>query len=70
MVLSYSPFTAGNQDRPRLVGLEELTKLAATYFSDVEVIEADGHIHRRLHSTSKNISRLTNSEVFVVCRNR
>jgi adenine-specific DNA methylase len=67
LVLSYSPFNPGNNDRPRLLTLEGITELGRQFYPRVTVVDAAPHSHRKLHSTNKNQDAISNAETFVVC---
>ena len=70
LILSYSPYESRNGDRPRLMTLDSVRKLASSYFRVVEVVQAEKHSHRRLHSTKKSIHTVDRAECFVLCSPR
>jgi adenine-specific DNA methylase len=68
LVLSYSPFDKKNKDHPRVVTIEQLLKLASTYYSDVSTIDIDGITHSKLNNKEKNLKRKMGGEVLIVCK--
>ena len=67
VILSYSPFDDENDERPRLMTTEGLLEVAKKYYQKVSVVEAKGHVHRKLHSTNKNSKEIESGEIFIVC---
>jgi len=67
LIISYSPYDGTNDERPRLLKTQEIKKIAHKYYKHIEIIPADGHVHRKLHSTNKNATGIENSEVFIIC---
>ncbi len=67
LVLSYSPYSDRDGNRPRLLTLSELKKVAQSHFGSVEIKNAAPHAHRRLNAASNNVEPLENSEVFIIC---
>lgn len=67
LIISYSPYDHANDERPRLLKTQEIKEIAHKYYKSIDIIPADGHIHRKLHSTNKNTTGIENSEVFIIC---
>lgn len=67
IVLSYSPFDNENDERPRLMTTEGLLETAKKYYHKVSFVKANGHVHRKLHSTNKNSKEIESGEIFIVC---
>jgi adenine-specific DNA-methyltransferase len=67
LVLSYSPYSNDNNDRPRVLTLENLCSLARKYFEKVAVVSGGHHAHRKLHSTTSSIQPRSHDEVFLTC---
>jgi adenine-specific DNA methylase len=68
LLLSYSPFEEGSEDRPRLITLERLEELARKYFDSVEFIAVKQHKHRKLNKTALNTESNANGEIFILCK--
>ncbi len=68
LILSYSPDRGDGSQRPRLVDLEALTKMAKGWFSRVEVVELTDHAHRKLYAAPNNRESLGDAEVLLRCR--
>ena len=67
LIISYSPYDHANDERPRLLKTQEIKEIAHKYYKSINIIPADGHIHRKLHSTNKNTTGIENCEVFIIC---
>lgn len=67
LVLSYSPYSDDDGNRPRLLSLFELKKIAQTHFTSVKIHNATPHTHRRLNAAANNVKPLEKSEAFIIC---
>lgn len=67
LVLSYSPYQASAGNRPRLLTIEQLLKVAKQHFSEVEIVPVDGISHNKLNLTERNVSVQCPAEVLITC---
>ena len=68
LVLSYSPYLAGERNRPRLLTVDQLLSIAKQYFSEVELIPVDGMSHNKLNITERNVNVQCHAEVLIICQ--
>jgi hypothetical protein len=67
LLLSYSPFEDGG--RPRLMTVDDIEALAATYFGEVERRSAGGHLaHSKLNAERLNSGIPDEAEILLLCR--
>jgi hypothetical protein len=69
LLLSYSPFSTDVKSRPRVIGMDDLLKLARQSYRNVEVVPVTGFVHSKLNSSELNFSTSEKAELFIVCRN-
>lgn len=68
LVLSYSPYSAANGNRPRLMTVTDLSALAGQHFNHVEIRALAGTSHSKLNTTDRNAHVDYDAEVLLVCR--
>ena len=68
LILSYSPYDANGRDRPRLMTIADITRLARHVFKSVEVVSAGPIMHSKLNAARLNTTASKEAEVLVVCR--
>lgn len=68
LLLSYSPYKADAGNRPRLLGIRELTGIARRYFDFVSVVDVDGVFHNKFNLTERNITVDYAAEILMLCR--
>ena len=66
LVLSYSPYKAGN--RPRLLTIDQLLSLAARHYRFVDCHAVDGAVHNKLNLSARNTKADYAAEVIVTCK--
>jgi len=68
LVLSYSPFAANSEARPRLLSIAQIEELASQHFRTVKVVSID-IAHSKLNTTTLNVEKsTTEAEVLISCR--
>lgn len=67
LVLSYSPDRGDGTQRPRLLDLGSLTRMARRWFSRVETLVLADHAHRKLNADPNNLESLPDAEVLLRC---
>lgn len=67
LVLSYSPDRGDGTQRPRLLDLGSLTRMARRWFSRVETLALADHAHRKLNADPSNLDSLPDAEVLLRC---
>ena len=63
LVLSYSPYAIDSNAHPRVMTVEQITSLAAKYFTRVETISPGRISHMKLNTTRLNIDAATEAEL-------
>lgn len=66
VLVSYSPFVKNGH--PRLMTVEAVSKIAAEYYRNVEVLPAEPIAHSKLNKTELHLDASYKAEVFIVCR--
>ena len=66
LVLSYSPYKAGN--RPRLLTIDQLLSLASRHYRHVDCHAVDGTVHNKLNLSARNAKADYSAEVIVTCK--
>lgn len=69
LVLSYSPHRNDGAQRPRLLDLPTLVRMARQRFARVKIVPVREHTHRKLNADANNVAGLSDSEVLLVCGN-
>ncbi|MGQ0655480.1 MAG: DNA adenine methylase [Betaproteobacteria bacterium] len=68
LVVSYSPFAESSRARPRLMSVEQIKNLAASYYSSVEVASAGRIAHSKLNASELNTDINYDAEILLTCR--
>jgi adenine-specific DNA methylase len=66
LLLSYSPFDTGSENRPRLLTIDQIVEIGKAYYKKAEVFEVKGHHHRKLNKAANNFADKTNGEVLIL----
>ena len=67
LVLSYSPYRSGSENRPRLLTVEELEAIAGKHFPQVECERLGGVSHNKLNLSERNVDVDHEAEVLFIC---
>jgi adenine-specific DNA methylase len=68
LLLSYSPFEKESNNRPRVLGVDEIVLLAKTYFESVDVYSVGDFSHSKLNNTQNNYKTVSAAEVLIICK--
>lgn len=68
LVLSYSPHADSSKPRPRVMQVDDLEKLARSYFKSVEVVSPGKVSHNKLNNSRFNSEVAYNAELIFVLR--
>ena len=68
LILSYSPYQVSSRNRPRLLTIDELLRIAKRHFTKVDIIPVDGMSHNKLNVTKRNVNVACHAEVLISCR--
>jgi adenine-specific DNA methylase len=68
LVLSYSPFEAESDARPRLMAVNQIQQLAKKFFSSVEIWTADEFAHSKLNRMERNTAVSYGAENLLLCK--
>tara|TARA_R110000737_G_scaffold337641_1_gene358003 strand:+ start:4708 stop:6123 length:1416 start_codon:yes stop_codon:yes gene_type:complete len=68
LLLSYSPFEKESNNRPRVLGVEDIVDLAKNYFESVDVYSVGDFSHSKLNSIQNNYITESAAEVLIVCK--
>lgn len=68
LILSYSPFDAAAEARPRLMRIDSLIAMAEQFYRRVELESVTGITHSKLNHTSLNFGKPDEAEVLLICR--
>ncbi|MEL0646828.1 DNA adenine methylase [Pseudoalteromonas agarivorans] len=68
IIVSYSPFAKEGNNRPRVVGIDTITKIASQYYDCVEVVSVGKFSHSKLNHSAKNYETPEGAEVLIVCK--
>lgn len=67
LLISYSPFAKESNNRPRVLGVDDITNLAHKYFNKVEVHAIGKFSHSKLNHSEKNYENISEAEVIISC---
>ena len=67
LVLSYSPYEAHANHRPRLLTIDQMLGVAKRHFDEVALIPVDGMSHNKLNLTKRNVNVDCHAEVLIRC---
>jgi hypothetical protein len=67
LVLSYSPYGTESSSRPRLMRIETLIDLAATYYPKVAITPITGISHSKLNHSRHNFGIPDEAEILMIC---
>lgn len=67
LLLSYSPFEKASGARPRLMSIENITKIGRKHFGKVSVVSAGKIVHSKLRGTERSVKPESEAELFIVC---
>jgi D12 class N6 adenine-specific DNA methyltransferase len=67
LVLSYSPYDANGRNRPRLMMVDDIVRLARPVFRRVDVFSTSPIAHSKLNAAHLNASPPREAEVLIVC---
>jgi len=67
LVLSYSPHEEGDGTHPRVVSIEQITALARSHYTRVEVSVIDGSVHNNLNRNGLKLKTREHAELLVKC---
>lgn len=68
LVLSYSPYNKGAH--PRLLTIDQITKLAQEFFASVEQRSVGPFVHSKLNSSDRALAASPEGEVLLLCKSR
>lgn len=67
LALSYSGYDPSTGARPRVIGIDELIKIASRYFSHVRIQEIENAQHAKLNSSPLNKAASGTTEILLLC---
>jgi adenine-specific DNA methylase len=67
MLLSYSPYDPSTKGRPRVMSVDDIRRIASTYYRRVSVEAAGPIAHSKLNRAELNVTRPREAELFVIC---
>ena len=67
VLLSYSPFES--EEHPRVMKVEEITRIASQYFNNLEKTTITSFKHNKLNSSSKKLNRKLPGEILLLFKN-
>lgn len=68
LVVSYSPYSKSQSDRPRVLTVDQVAELAKESFSSVEVTSAGKVAHSKFNNSVRNGRISYEAEVLILCR--
>lgn len=69
LVLSYSPHVVREGEHPRVMTIENLTKLARNHFQEIYTVCPGEFKHNKLNSRENSFEQKPHGEILIVCKN-